>query len=372
MLSLHRAFRASAVFFMSSALGLCGAACAQGLTWGVFTSATSFGAGSPATSQTLPVLLAGSGRGSGTATLALSVSGGTNSWNGYGVGSNDDGYYPAPNMPVTGITMVTGAPGYNGGIAQLAQYSFLAGYNVAGGPIAVPTPPSDRAAIYFDAGSGTTATAQWNFTALSGGSLPAGSWLFIDNVDQGERLTASGPAGWIGSVHIGDSTLPRPVVQNTASLGKAGPTAAPAIPILPTNSVGNPTFPVCSPAVTMTATSVQLDGRYGDISGPTPTCSNVPVPVTGQTVGYTKGVDSVGVWIRTAVDLPALSLTVFDTDPSPQGQPDNNFVLGLGVIASITAQAPAVVPTLDVTTTIALAVLIALSLLAFQHFARRR
>lgn len=304
-------------------------AAAQGLVWGNFSSVGAFGGASTATNQSLPATVAGQGRGSGTATLNLNVSGGSNAWNGFGVAGNDDGYQSGPNMPVVGVTMVNGGPGYFGGIPLLSPISFVSGYNAAGGPVNVPAPTTDRNAIYFDAGDGTTTSAQWNFSGLVGGSLPAGSWLFIDNVDQGERITLTGPSGWIASVHTGDSTLPRP-----PQIG---------VPVM----VSAPTFPTCAPAISLTSTSLELVGRYGDISTLTPTCSATPVPVSGQTVGYTKGVDGVGVWVQTAIDLVTVSVTAIDTDPSQSnGQggflgPDNNYFLGLGFI-SATAAAPVV------------------------------
>ena len=60
-------------------------------------------------------------------------------------------------------------------------------------------------------------------------------------------------------------------------------------------------------------------------------------------MGYTKGIDSVGVWIKTALDVSSLTLTASDQDAtprSPQGAyqgPDNNFVLGVGFIAATEA-----------------------------------
>jgi hypothetical protein len=249
------------------------------------------------------------------------VSGGVGAWNGFGVGANDDGYYAAPNLPIAGVTFMNGAPGYNGGVPAAAAASFAAAYNALGAPLGTPT-PSDRAAIYFDAGDGTTATVSWDFSALNGGRLLAGSWIFIDGVDQGERVTISGPTGWIGAVHFGDSTQPRPPQSG------APPT------------VSTPSFPVCSPAMTSSATTLQLDGRYGDLSNLAPSCSNTPVPVSGVTVGYTKGMDSVGVWVRTAVDIGSLTMSASDIDVSPRNPqtgayigPDNNFVLGVGLIA---------------------------------------
>lgn len=289
--------------------------------WGRFTTAVPVGGGNVATVQTLPVLVSGVGKGAGVANLTFSVSGGVAAWNGYGVGANDDGYYAAPNLPAPGITFVTGAPGYNGGVPALAAASFATAYNAQAAPAGAPL-PVDQSAIYFDAGDGTTATVGWDFTTLNGGKLLAGSWIFVDGVDQGERVVLTGPVGWIANVHVADSTLPRP--------------AQPGLP--PT--VQSPTFPLCSPAITLSATSLQLDGRYGDLSNLAPTCSSVPVPVTGVTVGYTKGIDSVGVWIKTAIDVSALTLTAYDQDVtprSPQGAylgPDNNFVIGVGLIAA--------------------------------------
>lgn len=314
---------------------------AQSLRWGTFNTLMPFGSGSTATVQTHVATVAGSDRGSGPISITLGVAGGTASWNGFGIGANDDGYFSAPNQPQPGITMVTGAPGYNGGIPAASQVSFATGYNVVGGPSGLPLPPSDRAAIYFDAGSGTTVTAALNFSALNGGSLPAGSWLFIDNVDQGERVIVTGPTSWVATAHFGDSTLPRPAFPTTIV------------------SVPAPTFPACAPAVSMTATTLQLDGRYGDVSTATPTCANAPVPVFGQTVGYTKGMDSVGVWIRTAIDLTSLSLTAADMDANPANGPDNNFSLGLAVIAATVPIPAPPVPTMGVT---ALGILLALLL----------
>ncbi len=290
---------------------------AQTLQWAQFTSVTPFGSGSLSTSQTLPAMVIGSGRGSGVATLTMSVSGGTASWNGFGVGRNDDGYFPMPNLPQAGITFVNGAPGYLGGVPAAAQAAFTAAYNVAGGPVGAPMPSTDRAAVYADSGDGTTLSAQWNFAGLKGGKLPAGSWLFIDGVDQGERVVVNGPSGWIAAVHTGDSTLPRP-----------------PNPFVTIVLVSSPSFPSCAPAITTSTTTLQLDGRYGDLSQVVPGCSNTPVPVPGQTVGYTKGIDSVGVWVRTAIDLTALSISASDTDASPPNSPDNNFLLGFGLIAA--------------------------------------
>ena len=294
------------------------------LAWGRFTTAVPVGGGNTAPVQTLPAVVSGIGKGAGIANLTFSVSGGVAAWNGYGIGGNDDGYYAAPNLPVNGITFVTGAPGYNGGVPALAAASFATGYNASAAPTGTPL-PVDQSAIYFDAGDGVTATVGWDFTTLNGGKLLAGSWIFVDGVDQGERVILSGRPGWVASVHVADSTLPRP--------------AQPGLP--PT--VQSPTFPLCSPAVTLTATSLQLDGRYGDLSNLVTTCSNVPVPVGGVTVGYTKGIDSVGVWIKTATDVSSLTLTASDQDAtprSPQGAyqgPDNNFVLGVGFIAATEA-----------------------------------
>ncbi len=290
-------------------------------SWATFSGAVPVGSGSLATMQTLTASVPGAGRGGGPASLTFSVSGGVGAWNGFSVGANDDGYYAAPNLPVAGVTFMNGAPGYNGGVPAAAAASFAAAYNVLGAPPGTPT-PSDRAAIYFDAGDGTTATVSWDFSALNGGRLLAGSWIFIDGVDQGERVVLSGPPGWIGSVHVGDSTLPRPPQSG------APPT------------VSAPTFPVCAPALTSSATTLQLDGRYGDLSNLAPSCSSTPVPVSGVTVGYTKGMDSVGVWVRTAIDVTTLTLSANDLDVSPRNPqtgaylgPDNNFVLGVGFIA---------------------------------------
>lgn len=290
--------------------------------WATFNTAVPVGSGSTATTQTLPALVAGAGRGAGIAALTFGVSGGVGAWNGFNVGANDDGYYASPNLPVAGVTFMNGAPGYNGGVPAAAAASFATAYNALGAPAGTPA-PTDRSAIYFDAGDGTTASVAWDFSGLNGGRLLAGSWIFVDGVDQGERVVLTGPAGWIASVHLGDSTLPRP----------------PQAGVPPT--VSAPTFPTCSPAMTNTATTLQLDGRYGDLSGVSPTCANSPVPVAGVTVGYTKGMDSVGVWVRTAIDIGTLSLTVTDQDVSPRNPqtgayigPDNNFVLGVGLIAA--------------------------------------
>jgi hypothetical protein len=57
--------------------------------------------------------------------------------------------------------------------------------------------------------------------------------------------------------------------------------------------------------------------------------------------------DSVGVWIRTAIDLTTLSLTAVDMDPTPPNAPDNNFSLGLAVISATALPVAAGVPTLD-------------------------
>lgn len=332
---------------------------AQGLVWARFETAPAFGNGNTATSQTLDALVSGAGRGSGTVALTLSVSGGSNAWNGFGIARNDDGYYSGPNQPLPGITFVNGAPGYGGGIPLLAAASFATGYNIAGAPAATPLPPSDRAAIYFDAADGTTAIAQWNFTGLIGATLPAGSWLFLDGIDQGERIVVTGPNGWIAAVHAGDSTLPRP----------ASPVPLPVL-------VSSPTFPQCAPAVIQTATTLQLDGRYGDISGSIPACANVPVPVPGQTVGYTKGVDAVGIWIRTAIDVSTLQLSAIDSDPSTSNGmggytgPDNNFVMGLGLI-SRTQGVPAIpLPTLGIMALFLLSTMLILS--GKRHLQRAR
>lgn len=338
-------------------LVLAGPVLAQTLNWGEFAQAPGFGGGSTQTTQTHIASIPGGGRGSGAALLTLSVVGGTAAWNGFGVGRNDDGYYPGPNQPLPGITFTNGGPGYGGGIPDLAVVSFANGYNLAGAPVNTPTPPSDRDALYFDAGDGTTTTATWDFTGLIGGSLPAGSWLFLDSVDQGERIILNGPSGWIANVHAGDSTLPRP----------AAPFPVPTL-------VQNPTFPTCTPGLTQTATTLQLDGRYGDISTAVPTCSNVPVPVPGQTVGYTKGVDAVGIWVRTAVDLTSLSLTAIDTDPSTSNGmggytgPDNNYFLGMGVIAL--TQPPVMVPALSDPALGVLALLLVLAAIAVLRLPR--
>lgn len=291
-------------------------------SWATFGSAVPIGSGSPATAQTLIASVPGSGRGAGLANVTFAVSGGVGAWNGFNIGANDDGYYSSPNLPVAGITFINGAPGYNGGVPAAAAASFATAYNGLAAPAGTPM-PSDRSAIFFDAGDGTTASVNWDFSALNGSKLLAGSWIFIDGVDQGERVVLSGPPGWIASIHIADSTLPRP--------------AQPGVP--PT--VSAPTFPVCSPAITSTATTLQLHGRYGDLSNLAPSCSNTPVPVAGVTVGYTKGMDSVGVWVRTAIDISSLSMTASDQDVSPRNPqtgayvgPDNNFVMGVGFIAA--------------------------------------
>jgi hypothetical protein len=327
---------------------------AQTLQWAQFTSVAPFGGGNTATSQALPAAVAGVGRGSGIATFSMSVTGGTSSWNGFGVGRNDDGYYPSPNLPQAGITFVTGAPGYLGGVPAAAQASFTAAYNVAGAPAGLPSPTTDRAAVYADSGSGTTLSAQWDFAGLAGGKLPAGSWLFIDGIDQGERVAIaspgappSGPNGWLATMHTGDSTLPR--ASNSF-----------------TTLVSSPTFPSCAPAITIGTSSIQLDGRYGDVSQSVPSCSNSPVPVAGQTVGYTKGIDSVGVWVRTAIDLTAISITVFDVDANPPNAPDNNFLLGFGLIAATYEPAP--VPSSNA----ALVALLSVLLLLVGSFGVRR
>ncbi|HPG62629.1 MAG TPA: hypothetical protein PK586_11500 [Casimicrobium sp.] len=321
--------RATTACALICLLAITGTAHAQLLKWGSFNALAPFGSGNTATSQTLNATVPGVERGTGTIAVSLNVGGGVASWNGFGVGTNDDGYFSAPNQPQPGITMITGAPGYNGGIPALSAASFATGYNAAGGPVGLPAPPSDRAAVYFDSGTGTTITSALSFTSLVGGALPAGSWIFIDNVDQGERVTVTGPNGWAAAVHFGDSTLPRPPVS------------------LSFTPVSAPSFPLCAPAATSTASTLQFDGRYGDVSTTTPTCSNVPVPVQGQTVGYTKGMDSVGVWIRTAIDLTTLSVTAVDMDPTPPNAPDNNFSLGLAVISATELPAAAGVPTLD-------------------------
>lgn len=290
--------------------------------WAEFIAAAPIGSGNTATTQTLNAVVPGSGRGSGAASLTFSVSGGVAAWNGNGVGANDDGYYAAPNLPLPGITFVNGAPGYNGGVPALAAASFATAYNTLAAPASTPH-PVDRSAVYFDAGDGSTVTISWDFTALHGGRLLAGSWIFVDGVDQGERVVLNGPSGWIGSIHTADSTTPRP--------------PQPGVP--PT--VGSPAFPNCSPALTLSPTTLQLDGRYGDLSNVVPACANLPVPVPGVTVGYTKGMDSVGVWIQTASDLTTLTLTANDQDTTPRGPqgnylgPDNNFVLGVGFIAAV-------------------------------------
>lgn len=307
-----RAQRAAAAAFLALS---CVAAQAQTLQWAQFTTLTPFGSGGLTSSQLLPVSVSGAGRGSGVATLTMSVSGGSASWNGFGVGRNDDGYFPAPDLPQVGITFMNGAPGYLGGVPAAAQAAFTAAYNLAGGPSGAPMPPTDRAAVYADSGTGTTLSAQWNFSGLQGGKLPAGSWFFVDGVDQGERVTLTGPSGWISAVHTGDSTLPR-APNGMVTL------------------VSSPTFPSCAPAIASGSTTLQLDGRYGDLSQSTPGCSPVPVPVAGQTVGYTKGIDSVGVWVRTAIDLSSLSISALDVDVSPPNSPDNNFLLGFGLIAA--------------------------------------
>ena len=311
---------------LTSALAVSAGAHAQTLQWAQFVSAVPFGSGAATPSQSLPAAVPGAGRGSGVATLVMSVAGGTASWNGYGVGRNDDGYFPAPDLPQVGITYVSGAPGYLGGVPLAAQAAFSAAYNSAGAPVGLAVPTSDRAAVYADSGTGTTLSAQWDFSTLNGGKLPAGSWIFLDGIDQGERVTVTGPNGWISTVHTGDSTLPR-------------------APNGMTTLVSAPTFPSCAPAITTSANSIEFNGRYGDVSQFVPGCSNTPVPVAGQTVGYTKGIDSVGVWVRTDVDLTSLSITAFDTDISPPNAPDNNYVLGFGLIAATYAPPPIPGPT---------------------------
>lgn len=97
---------------------------AQSLRWGTFNALTPFGSGSTATLQTQVATVVGSDRGSGPISITLGIAGDTSSWNGFGVGTNDDRYFPAPNQPQPGITMVTGAPGYNGGIPAVSQVSF--------------------------------------------------------------------------------------------------------------------------------------------------------------------------------------------------------------------------------------------------------
>ncbi|MBK8285124.1 MAG: hypothetical protein IPK97_09685 [Ahniella sp.] len=168
--------------------------------------------------------------------------------------------------------------------------------------------------------------------------MAEGSWIFIDSVDQGEAISVTAASGWIADIHAGDSSLPRP----------SSPFPLPI-------SVSTPTFPACTPGITQTATTLQLLGRYGDISTAVPTCSNVPVPVSGQTVGYTKGADSIGVWVRTAIPLTSLSISAIDSDPSTSNGmggftgPDNNFVIGFGVIAQTFAAVgtPRPIPTLS-------------------------
>jgi len=299
---------------------------AQSLTWGQHSAAVPFGSGSPATSQTQVVTVTGSGLGSGTMSIQLSVAGGSNAWNGFGVAGNDDGYYSGPNQPIPGITFTNGGPGFNGGIPLVAPVSLVSGYNLASAPPSTPAPNDDRQVLYFDGADGTTVSIAWNFTTLVGGVLPAGSWLFLDSVDQGEFVNATAAAGWIGTIHAGDSTLPRP----------SSPIPVPVM-------VSAPTFPICTPVITTNSTTLQLLGRYGDISVPTPTCSAVPVPVQGQTVGYTKGTDSVGIWVQTARPLENLVVTVRDTDPDVGNGmggfngPDNNFVMGAGIIVQTLA-----------------------------------
>ncbi len=294
---------------------------AQALAWGSYAGVVPFGSGSTATSQSYAGTVAGTGPGSGPFSVTLSVSGGSNAWNGFGVAGNDDGYYSGPNQPIPGITFVNGAPGYNGGIPALSQVSLVAGYNLAGAPVGTPAPTTDQQVLYFDAADGTTATILYDFSSLAGGALPAGSWLFLDTVDQGEQVTVTAASGWQGTLHAGDSSLPRP---------------PPPIPV-PT-AVSDPTFPVCTPAITQTPTTLVMVGRYGDISNIVPTCANVPVPVQGQTVGYTKGTDSVGIWVQTALPLTTLTISAVDSDPSVGNGmggftgPDNNFVLGVGMI----------------------------------------
>ena len=141
---------------------------AQGLVWGEFPNAPSLGAGSTVSNQTLTGVVPGFGNGTGSFSLNLSVAGGTNAWNGFGVGRNDDGYFSGPNMPIPGITFTNGGPGYGGGIPLANLVAFASGYNLAGAPANTPAPRSDRSAIYFDAGDGTTMTAQWDFGSLLG------------------------------------------------------------------------------------------------------------------------------------------------------------------------------------------------------------
>ncbi|WP_146151801.1 hypothetical protein [Ahniella affigens] len=299
---------------------------AQSLTWATFPAAPAYGNGNMTSPQTHTGSIPGAAIGAGNFSLQLMVTGGSNSWNGFGVAGNDDGYYSGPDQPIVGVTFVNGAPGFNNGIPNLAPIALTNGYNLAGAPPGSPAPDDNRQALYFDAGDGTTATATFNFATLTGGVLPTGSWLFLDGVDQGERVRVNGPIGWIGAIHAGDSSLPRP----------SSPFPLPI-------SVTDPTFPTCRPAITQTTTQLELIGRYGDISVPVPTCSNVPVPVSGQTVGYTKGADSIGIWVQTAIDLNQLTIEAIDTDPSTSNGmggftgPDNNFVLGLGVISATRA-----------------------------------
>ena len=151
---------------LTSALAVSAGAHAQTLQWAQFVSAVPFGSGAATPLQSLPAAVPGAGRGSGVATLVMSVAGGTASWNGYGVGRNDDGYFPTPDLPQVGITYVSGAPGYLGGVPLAAQAAFSTAYNSAGAPVGLAVPTSDRAAVYADSGTGTTLSAQWDFSTL--------------------------------------------------------------------------------------------------------------------------------------------------------------------------------------------------------------
>ena len=79
------------------------------------------GGDSPATTQSLPLTVAGGGRGTGTASLTFSVAGGVATWNGYGVGANDDPYHAAPICLSAGVIAINGAPGYNGGVPMRSR-----------------------------------------------------------------------------------------------------------------------------------------------------------------------------------------------------------------------------------------------------------
>jgi hypothetical protein len=80
--------------------------------------------------------------------------------------------------------------------------------------------------------------------------------------------------------------------------------------------------------------------------------------------------DSVGVWIRTAIDLTALSFTAVDMDPTPPNAPDNNFSLGLAVISATELPAAAGVPTLNVVAlTVAVLMLLMVGLVVLRRSA---